>query len=286
MTYPGYPPKGNTAKRKVKHGAPFDPEDLSKRLNIHLEKQKIQAEKRRDTRAARVAATQQDYRHIPAVAAASFNRTATPDALRQVHKLAQPAVKVHLENSSYSDPSPRFATVLQKTQAKDHAMAERNLLGNRNQFQLTRDMEKTLVVDLDRDVYTLPQRTFQPDTSQIRILHATRVPRPLSTGDMFSSEEEDSEAAVKPTLKPLFDTNDRHDWAQRDEESEIRQSKKEWTIPFSRKKDSGCLMMGRREKNIRQGKDEAIGGIGDPGSPPINKNGRGRFLARFKRQPS
>ena len=57
------------------------------------------------------------------------------------------------------------------------------------------------------------------------------------------------------------------------------------TSPFLRKMESTWIL-GKREKG-KSDRDEAVAGIGDPGSPPdANKGIRGSFLARFKRHPS
>jgi len=283
MTHPLRDPKGNTARRRVKQGEPFDPEELSRRLTAHLAEQKIKAERRREARAARAAAAQQNgvYHHVPKVAALAFERTATPvDTTRQMHKLSQPVLKAQLELLHEDHVTGHPTTKLQETQAKDQAMIERELLRNRNQFQWTRDLEDAVEVDFGRDLYKPPQRTFNiPEFAHLRGTKASNAPRPLSTGDVFSDEE--VQITPRAKQKPAFDAIDRTDWAQRDDEGEIGRQKKDWVSPFLRKKDS-IWILGRKEKSTRQDK-EAVAGIGDFGSPPDKK---GRFLARFKRHPS
>jgi hypothetical protein len=284
MTHPLRDPKGNTARRMVKQGEPFDPEELNRRLTAHIAEQKIKAERRREARAAKAAAAQQNgvYHHVPKVAASAFERTATPvDTTRQIHKLSQPILKAHLELLHEDHVPGHPVSKLQETQAKDQDMIERELLRNRNQFQWTRDMEESVEIDVGRDLYKPPQRTFNiPEFAHLRGTKVPNAPRPLSTGNAFSDEE--VHIAPRVNQKPAFDAMDRTDWAQRDDEGEIGRQKKEWASPFLRKKDSIWILGSRKEKINRQDK-EIVAGIGDFGSPPDKK---GRFLARFKRHPS
>jgi len=284
MTHPVRDPKGNTARRRVKQGEPFDPEELSRRLTAHLAEQKIKAERRREARAAKAAAAQQNgvYHHVPKVAAMAFERTTTPDTMRQVHKLSQPVLRTHLELLHEETIPGHPSTKLQETQAKDQAMIERELVRNRNQFQWTHEMEEAVEVDMGRDLYKPPQRTFNvPEFAHLKGTKAPNAPRPLSTGDVFSDEE--VHMAPKTKHKTIYDANDRNDWAQRDDEGENRRHRKEWASPFLRKKDSSWILGSRKEKSIRQNKDEAVAGISSFGLSPDKK---GRFLARFKRHPS
>ncbi|KAH8687504.1 hypothetical protein BGZ60DRAFT_522159 [Tricladium varicosporioides] len=283
MTYPLREPKANT-RRKVKQGEPFDAEELSRRLTAYLLEQRKKAERHREARAVK-ATTQQNsvYHHVPTVAAAAFERTTTPDVMRQIHKLSQPAVKTHLETFHVEDSLSGYGvTSLRKTQAIDQAILERDLLRTRNQFQWNHDMEDTVEVDIDRDIYKPPQRTFQTEASQLKSNHAPKASRPLSTGDIFS-DEEDSPVPNKPKARPVHDTRDRNDWAQRDDDVDSRHNRRDWSGPFLRKRESTWIMRIKREKSIRQDKGGAV--TADPESPP-DKSGRGRFLARFKRHPS
>jgi len=294
MTYPLRDNKCQGGKRRVaKQGEPFDPEELSRRLKAHLVEQKLQAERRR----TRAAAVQKNgvYHHVPMVAAADFARTATPEAMlhtdskkRHVHKLAQPALKQHLEHLTLDDSIPgRQLTGVRRTQAMDQAMAERDTARCRNQFQWNRDMEEAAEVDIDRDLYKPPQRTFDSEFSHLRSGQVRSAQRPLSTGDVFW-EEEESHTHTRPKAKPAYVANDRNDWAQRDEnEVENRRSMKERVTPFLLKKDSIWVLKGRKEKSTKVDKDEAVAGVSEVDlSPDPNKTGRGSFLARFKRHPS
>lgn len=292
MTHPLRDPKTNGPRRRAKQGEPFDPEELSRRLQAHLVEQKIKAEKRREARAAKAAAAgavaaQHVYHHVPKVAAAAFERTTTPEAFRKVHKLAQPAMRAHLEVLSLEDSLPNQpVTSLQKTVAMDQAMLERDLLRNRNQFQWTHDMEDAAEADMERDLYKPPQRTFYAEFAHLKGSRKQGVPRPLSTGDMFW-EEEGSPPPQKPKVKPAphdIVNDHRNDWVQRDDGLENR--KKDKTSPFLRKMESSWILMGKKEKGLKQERrDEGIAGFGSS-SPDNGKGAKGSFLTRFKRHPS
>ncbi|RDL39276.1 uncharacterized protein BP5553_03616 [Venustampulla echinocandica] len=275
---------GRTVKRKPKPGQPFDPEDLTRRLTVVIEDQKAKTERRRAARAAKVASTHQDviYHHVPTVAAAAFERTATPDTLRQVHKLARPAARAHFDVLQTENQQLGYAaTALQKTQAIDQVMVERELTRSRNQFQWSPEMEGAAEADFGRDLYKPPQRTF---TTHLK--NGQGGPRPMSTGDIFSEDDEIS-VITKSKTRPLFDANDRNNWVQQDDNSESGQQKKEWSSPFLRKKHSSWIMRVRRDKSVRRDKDDEAAGSGDSCSPPdSNKGGKTRFLDRFKRHPS
>ncbi|KAK0107312.1 hypothetical protein ONS95_004008 [Cadophora gregata] len=281
MTHPLRDPKGNGGKRKIKKGEPFDPEELSRRLTEHLTEQKLKAEQRREARALKAAALAQQnvYHHVPAVAALAFERTTTPEAMRQVHKLSKPVIKAQLERPSLEEAAPRQPfTNLQRTQAMDQANLEREMLRNRNQFQWDHDMEEAAHADIERDLYRPPQRTFTSEFAHLRGRHKKGAPRPLSTGDVCWDEDlPHIPTKSQVPLKPQNDGHDRHDWAQREEVGEIR--KKERTSPFLRKMESSWILMGKKDK-ISPKQD-----IGNLGSLPDGHR-KANFLALFKRHPS
>jgi hypothetical protein len=289
MTHPLCDPKTNGARRRVKQGEPLDPEELSRRLAAHLAEQKLKAERRRDAKAAKAAAAalaQQStiYHHVPKVAAADFARTTTPDVMRQVHKLSQPVLKQQLEPLNLEDFGHRI-TSLQKAQAMDQAVIERDLLRNRNQFQWNHDMEEAAEADMERGVYKPPQRTFASEFAHLKSRHDRGTQRPLSTGDFFW-EEDEVQVPAKSRPKPVPAYDGRNDWAQREDSQKERRKVKEIASPFLKKKDSIWILKGRKEKVGKQDKDEALM-IGNSGpSSEGNRTGRISFLARFKRHPS
>ncbi|KAH8812505.1 hypothetical protein F5884DRAFT_311362 [Xylogone sp. PMI_703] len=276
MTHPSHQPKEGDKKRRIKKGEPFDPEELSRRLEAYLAEQKKQAERRRRAReaaAANNAAQNQSNKgaYIPRVAAAAFARTATPDAMRAVHKLSKPALQQHMEVPSLDDnstPNHHPVTNLQKTQAQDQAAVEKQLLSNRNQFQWTQDMEEAAEVDADRDVYKPPQRTFETDFSYLKSFQraTSGAPRPLSTGNVMWEEDADSDNSKtnnnnnngstssngKPRHKHLDmkDMKGRNDWAQEDEPntSDSKRTVRALVSPLIRRRDSIWILKGRKEK--------------------------------------
>ncbi|KAI9049886.1 hypothetical protein LZ554_006034 [Drepanopeziza brunnea f. sp. 'monogermtubi'] len=283
MTRPMRDPGSNGGKRIVKKGEPVDPEDLTRRLNEYLAEQKVRADRRRDARAAKAAVLAQQnaahYHHVPKVAATAFERTTTPDVRRGVHHLAQPAIRAHLGRSSIDDSLlGQQTTKLQRTQALEQAILEKELLRSRNQFQWGPDMEDAAYADAMRDLHKLPQRTFSKGFPHLKERHRLDAPRPLSTGDIFWGGDElrIPTKTTKPRgpLKPINDGQDRHDWAQRDEATDIR--KKDKTTPFLRKMESRWILMSKREKSpLKQDIDLR--------SSPEGK--KGNLFARFKRQP-
>jgi len=282
MTHPLRDPKSDAIKRRVKKGEPFDPEDLSRRLTAHLAEQKLKAERRRDAKAKATAADKNHlYHHVPKVAATAFERTTTPDVMRQVHKLSAPALKQHFEILSLDDPNHQV-TGLQRTQALEQAVVERDTLRNRNQFQWDHTMEEAAEVDIDRNVYKLPQREFNTELKRSRHVKA------LSTGATVFWEEEETSTIVKAKhTKPSLVFDGRNDWAQRDEDGHGGKGlPKEKASPFLRKKDSIWILGSKKEKSSKQqNKDEVV--AGSFGSSPEGiKGGKINFLARFKRHPS
>lgn len=212
------------------------------------------------------------------MAAQAFERTTTPEVMRQVHTLSKLVVKSHLERSSLDASAPGHPfTSLQRTQAMDQAMLEKEMLRNRNQFQWDHDMEEASHADMERVLYKPPQRTFNSDFAHLEGRHAKGAPRPLSTGDVWQEELPHIPTKPKGLPKPQNDGLDRHDWAQREEVAEIR--KKDRTSPFLRKMESSWILLGKKEKiSLKQD----IGNLG----PSPEGNRKGNFLALFKRHPS
>ncbi|RDW82262.1 hypothetical protein BP6252_03374 [Coleophoma cylindrospora] len=285
-THPLRDPKAG--KRRTKNGEPFDPSELSRRLEAHLKEQKRLRSERRASKAAAAPTSQnqEPYHHVPKVAASSFARTTTQDKSRKIHRLSQIALQEQLKTFSLDDPHTGQPLVgLQRSIAQDQVVIKQESLRSRNQFQWTQYMEKAVEVDADRDVYRAPQRTFETGilATQNGRIHS-RVPRPLSTGDVQSEDDDTPLIGNKQKLKPFH----QNDWLQKDDnddDSETRRKTKERGGPFSRKRDSVWIMKGRREKPIA-----------DEGNPTPNacqnastldsKASRGKFLSRFKWHPS
>ena len=301
MTHPLQNPKAIGPKRKVKQGEPFDPEDLSRRLQAHLVEQKLRAERRRDARAAKAA---QEYHHVPTVAAAQFERTTTPDVMRQISKLGQPAVKAHLETLAIDDLVSNYPTLtLKRSQAMDQAIIDRDFLRTKNQLHWDHVMEEAAEVEAYRDVYRAPQRTFVNEFSHLRLKQEKKKERPMSTGDILSSEDDNNNAAKKAKRRskvPVLDMTERNNWAQQDDQVEVRARKerekekekekekerekeKEKDTTAVRRKPSSWILLGKRSSPKAEREEKSA--ILDPGSPPPDSK-KASFLARFKRHPS
>jgi len=291
LTHPVHDPKGNkeSKRRGKKQAEPLDPEELSRRLQAHIIQQKMRAEKRRASKAAAAAAEPKEvYHHVPQVAAAAFERTTTPEVMRQAHRLSQPAIKTHLEPVNVDDLSPsQPQTALQKQQALDQERIQRDILRARNQFQWNTEMEDAYHADVDRDLYKLPQRTFVDEFAYLRARKSELAMRRVSTGDVLWESGGESSPRPKPRAKSkpiLWEPNDRNDWAQRDQ-AERRPSVKEMVGPLLKKRDSVWMLKSKKEKRGSVEKDiEAHAVLVTGGSPPETR--RGSLFARFKRQPS
>ena len=280
MTHLHSIPTGCPMKQQIKQGTPFDPDELSRRLTHHLEEQKARAARRRAARAAKALQLEREaqgvYHHVPAVAASSFQRTATPDALGKVHKLSAPVVKSYLEPRTENGIENAVVGSLLRTQTRDQVLIERDLLRNRNQFQWTAGMDEALTADLERDLYKAPRRTFQHEVSHVRIRHSARAPRPLSSERSSLEEEDVGRGKLKGRSKlkkvALEVASGRHDWAQRDDVVRI-------------KKQPSSIFLWKREATVSN--DEREKGIAPiiegPSTSPISNKGGKSFLARFKR---
>ncbi len=282
-------------KTRPKKGQPFDPDELCRRLEAHIAQENLKSTKRRETKKT----TQKNYRHVPQVAAAAFERTTTSEGLRKVHKLSEIAVRTHLKPLNVDEPSNKHTrsrhhnvTGLQKHEALDQAVLERDMLRNRNQFQWNQDMEDAASVDSERDVYKPPQRTFHGEFAQRTGSMGRRTKggeRPASTTD--SSWDEDAGVhfpkigGFRSKTKAKFANdinNHRNDWAQQDDAASPKRMDK--IGAYMRKKESIWILRGWREKSPNV---ETTSGSSGPSSPPDgNKTGRARFLARFMRHPN
>jgi hypothetical protein len=284
MAHPLRDPRANGAKRRATKGQPFDPEDLSRRLTALLADQKSKAEQRRHARADKLAAEHQDivYRHTPTVAATAFERTTTADVHRQAHKLGQRAMKQVQEVGRPDRPNTQQIS-LQRTQAMDQAIIDRNVLGNRNQFQWNHDMEEAVEVDVNRGVYEPLRRTFTTQFAHLRSRGEKEVKRPPSTGDIWDENYAPVSIKSNPMAKPDFEG--RNDWAQQDEPNNEGSNVVKEKSMFLRKTESIWILRSKRETSSAQDKNGAD--LGDLGSPTNRgKGGKISFFTRFKRQPS
>lgn len=291
MTYPLRNAQAGTGKprQKSKKGEPFDPVELSRKLNAHLTEQKIKSEKRRAERAAKEALEENDgvYKHVPKVAAAAFERTTTPvDTKDKAHKLSKTAIKAQMELLRKDEPvviktvtvKPlQHSTSIKRTQAIDRARTSRDLISHEGRFQWNPEMEESSEQDSDRERNN-PRRTFNDETMHRKGKHTRNA---QSTGDMFWDE---LESPTRPISKPKEETlpytaNDRPDWLQRDE-SAMLSKKKNRTSPILKKMESSWLLISKKEKKH----DEAVAGLDSPEDKGFTTFTKGKFLARFKRQ--
>jgi hypothetical protein len=252
LTRPLRDPKNGSIRRPKKQSEQIDPDELRRRLEAHLAEQKKQAELRR---AKANAKKESAYHHVPKVAAAAFERTATPVSMadkdgkkKSVHKLAQVALK-HYVKENIRPTSGSFN--LQRTLAMDQARKKRDLIGDRNQFQRTRILEDAAKLDKERNLGKVPQRTFGAD--KLDVPQTALCSRSLSNGDLNWEEDLDAsdplfhnEAKANILLIPI--ANERQDWEQCDQiPVEVHRSVKERMSPFLRKTDSMWMLRSRKE---------------------------------------
>jgi hypothetical protein len=203
-------------------GEPFDPEDLARRLAALLSQQELDRTERRNKKTTSSYISPFGATYVPQSAAQSFALTTTQGAMNpgSVHKLAQAALRKNHTTDSSSIPN------LSRSIALDHARAEKEKLLSRNQFQWSHGFAEAAALDKERNVYKPPQRTLGFSAAQSQRRSLTSV-RPKSTGNLDSEIDtfaRNSKANTSNTVKPNAAqlSNDRHDWAQRDDSSEKR----------------------------------------------------------------
>lgn len=216
-----------TGDTQIKPGAPVDAEELTRRLAAHMADIKRQNQRRAQCTAV---LPHGPYHHVPRVAAADFARTATPDSMRRqkqnkrdIHKLAQPALKHHLKGNSHYVPFGGGMSGWRFAQTVDNLRAETGLVRERNQFQRTSDLERAAQLDRIRDVHKPQQRAFDNDILHMRGCQDCARSGPLSMrGLEWEQEQVHAQSAMlysdpEPKAKLVHQPLDRHDWVQRDD---------------------------------------------------------------------
>ncbi len=191
--------------RNVKAEERFDPIELCRRLQLY-QREQHNAHRRSHTRAEK-RTVKEAYHHTPVLAAVDFARTATPELHREkdIHQLSRPVLRpCRIPDASLSPAE--FVNQQEKARLRMEAAAERN------QFQLTQELENALVSDKARDITRSQQRGFKG--AFVAIGSQSRV-----TCELPTSPQDIAEArVVRDSLnRTLPQPNDRNDWAQRDE---------------------------------------------------------------------
>lgn len=178
--------------------------------------------------------------YVPREAAAQFARTATAHGLRdmsRIHNLSLGALRTHTES---------LPVIAAKTAGQGLALrkvqSERERLRERNQFQTTRALEDTAVIDVARN---LKQRHSVPNNDSYH--DWTTSHRRYSARKLLQSDERETIRAVKPddTIpegevvaagRPINPSDyNRADWTQSDELQDTRRGTKS---PLVKKTDS------------------------------------------------
>jgi hypothetical protein len=264
----------------------FDPNELSRRLEAHLVGLKLEREwQRRNSDVEK-----SGYRHVPRVAAADFSRTATPEGMsrteagkKHVHKLGRKALKQHVDGVNV-DASGSASFGVRRTLAIDKARAQREILGDRNQFQRNKDLEDAAQSDKERNIFRAPQRTFASDHLYLHQNVATI--QPLSIGELNWDDPcdvRDSSFArrAKSRGQLLPTPKDRQDWAQRDEATENHhRSVKDRVGPILRASESIWALRSKKDHVNPESPRISANTV----SSPDSKQKKGSFLARFRRE--
>ncbi|MCJ1408021.1 hypothetical protein MMC19_002094 [Ptychographa xylographoides] len=198
---------------KPKHGEPFDPDDLYRRLERYKESQ-ARAHERRKAKAEKNKPPEQ-YHHTPQFAAADMLSTASPEWIENQH--IHPLSRLRIRQQKAVDPvDPKVMPITQQVEQQDSAHQKMMAVAERNQFQRTRMMETAAEVDEDRDIRKPLQRRFEPISSH------TNTRSKAGDGNKtpgFSDPESMDEGTGTPMISKrqvVFNPDDRHDWAQRD----------------------------------------------------------------------
>jgi hypothetical protein len=296
MTHPLHDARAGSSKprQKPNKGEPFDPVELSRKLNAHITEQKIKAEQRRVSRAAKGALEENcgGYRHVPKVAAAAFERTTTTvDSKDKMHRFSKTALKTQMELLRKDEPIPiKAVTVrplqhtvsIKKHEALDKARTSRDLIANGGRYQWSHDVEEASEQDSNLERYN-PRRNFNDELAHLKGTHRKNV---QSVGDLCWDELESSTMPFnKPQPMreevPAYTAHDRPDWLER-EDSVIVQKKKNRASPILKRMESSWLLISKKEKKH----DEAIAGLDSPEDKGTTTFTSRKFLARFKRQTS
>ncbi|MCJ1476550.1 hypothetical protein MMC13_005216 [Lambiella insularis] len=206
-----------TAKQsshKSKHPEPFDPQELYRRLEKHKEEQ-VRAHERRKAGAEKHKAPK-EYRHVPQYAAADFVNTASVNWLES--QTAHPLARHISRSKRIADPQPpKDGHVSRFVEQQDLASQKVQAIADRNQFQRTQVLQIAAEADDSRDLFRRPQRDFESffASKSFKEKAVDDISSPAPAELDLMNEELDRLAVHKRQL--IYQPDDRHDWAQRDE---------------------------------------------------------------------
>ncbi|KAL2116766.1 hypothetical protein VTJ04DRAFT_8934 [Mycothermus thermophilus] len=147
------------------------------------------------------------YRHIPSQAAKQFARTTTVNTARNgehVHALAKRALKYHSEDGPLtSGHGADDMTPAEYTRTLHKTISERERVFERNQFQLTRDLEEAARRDQELHHHNSPlhQQTFENDLARLFPSLSNQANRRNSTGAFNTADNGGASSAAQPNKR-------------------------------------------------------------------------------------
>ncbi|MCJ1403394.1 hypothetical protein MMC11_006617 [Xylographa trunciseda] len=228
-TYPMWSAK--KPRQTSKQGEPFDPFELYRRLE-KISNDQARAHDRRLAKAEKHKIPQ-EYRHVPRYAAADFVNTASRNCYENpnVHPLAR---LVGRASKPAQSQLPTDGLMSHYVDKQDRELQKMKAAADRNQFQRTQILQTAAETDESRDIYKPPQRDFQSlfSSKQGRETPGDGIKSPF-TADL-DVVDEGIDVSVMPERPIVYQPDDRHDWAQRDETTE-RRSFRDHILPVLRK---------------------------------------------------
>ncbi|MCJ1392427.1 hypothetical protein MMC18_005294 [Xylographa bjoerkii] len=216
-----------------KHGEPFDPFELYRRLE-KISNDQARAHERLLAKAEKHK-TPQEYRHVPRYAAADFVNTASRNCYenQNVHPLARLIGRAAKPAESQLPTDGLMSHYVEK---QDWDLRRMKATAERNQFQRTQILQTAAELDESRDIYKPPQRDFESPFSskQAREHSGDGIKSPLVAD--LDIVDEGADVPIVPKRLIVYQPDDRHDWAQRDQTlASERRSFKDHILPVLRK---------------------------------------------------
>lgn len=201
-------------RQSSKHGEPFDPFELYRRLE-KISNEQARAHERLLAKAEKHK-TPQEYRHVPRYAAADFVNTASRNCYesQNMHPLAR---LIGRGSKPAESQLPTDGLMSHYVEKQDWDLQRMKATAERNQFQRTRILQTAAETDESREIYKPPQRDFESlfSSKQARECIGDGIKSPLVADlDMV---EEGTDVSTVPKKPVVYQPDDRHDWAQRDE---------------------------------------------------------------------
>ena len=211
----------------------FDPFELYRRLE-KISNEQARAHERRLAKAEKHKIPQ-EYRHVPRYAAADFVNTASRNCYdnQNLHPLARLVGRVSKHAESQLPTDGLMSHYVEK---QDWDLQRMKAAAERNQFQRTQILQTAAENDESRDIYKPPQRDFKSlfSSKQKQENFGDGIKSPLVAD--LDVVDEGTSIPIVPKRPIIYQPDDRHDWAQRDETAApVRRSFRDHILPVLRK---------------------------------------------------